>query len=478
MRDRAVIFARGPVVLKPRWHRTGRGNLGRPQPLIHHSDCLVMYIFVEVTLISQSRSHPFVTPHRPMMLGDQHLRVRTELLERGIEILRPTIRVAHYGAAKREQIVQRVSRILCHIQDMRLWQVNQHLGRRFRVQSKLKYESYSIDSAGLHRLLNGIVWCDNRSEPARSPRVVLVKAFIDVPPFSNWQRHSKLILPAPCLCVSADNGFSDDGLQEARWRNELRFSGSHLGLRDHATHAAIVVGVTVGVDYSHDRLAWTMRKIEVESFARCSGCTECVDDDETGHTLHDRHIRLRETADLKNAVSDLKQSVCGVELRLTPKTWIYGRRGLVLKKCPAIWIARVGCCRDESPRGVLEVLSVAKRQLRLDSPVGGCDIRFGGLGLLRLCRINNNRYRHEARRPSCSPPVQENRPGRKMPRNSSCHCSSYIWLRCACLPHGRANRTCSLRFEDEKKGGRERTPRTREALVSGASMWLGRTQSR
>jgi hypothetical protein len=71
-----------------------------------------MYIFVEVTLISQSRSHPFVTPHRPVMLDDYHLRVGTELLERGIEILRPTIRVAHCCAAKREQIVQRVSRIL------------------------------------------------------------------------------------------------------------------------------------------------------------------------------------------------------------------------------------------------------------------------------------------------------------------------------------------------------------------------------
>src|SRR5258708_4219550 len=290
---------------------------------------------------------------------------------------------------------------------MRLRQVNQHLGGCFRIQSKLKYESYSIDSAGLHRLLNGIGWCDNRSEPARSPRVVLAKAFIDVPPFSNWQGHSKLILPAPCLCVSADNGFSDDGFQEARWRNELRFSGSHLGLRDHATHAAIVVGVTVGVDYSHDRLAWAGRKIEVESFARCSGCTECVDDDETGRTLHHRHIRLRETANLINAVGDLKQSVCGVELRLTPKTWIYGRGRLVLKKCVAIWIGRVGCCRDESAHRVLEVLPIAKRQPRLDSPVGGCDTRFCWLGLLRLCRMNNSRYRDEARGHSCSPPVQE-----------------------------------------------------------------------
>src|SRR5258708_32608628 len=114
---------------------------------------------------------------------------------------------------------------------MRLRQVNQHLGRRFRIQRKLKCKSYSIDSAALHQLLNGIVWCDNWSEPAPSPRVVLAKAFIDVPPFSNWQRHSKLILPAPCLCVSADNGFSAPLFQKPRGPVELLVSGSELGLR-------------------------------------------------------------------------------------------------------------------------------------------------------------------------------------------------------------------------------------------------------
>jgi hypothetical protein len=86
-----------------------------------------------------------------------------------------------------------------------------------------------------------------------------------------------------------------------------------------------------------------------------------------------------------NAVGDLKQSVYGAELRLTPKTWVYGRRRLVLKKCVAIWIVRVRCCRDEFTGRVLEVLPIAKRQLRLHSLVGGCDIRFRRLGLLRLC---------------------------------------------------------------------------------------------
>src|SRR6266481_6521647 len=103
MRDRAVIAVRGPVVLKSWRHRKGLSNLGRPHPLAHHSDRLVMDIFVEVTLIGQMRSHPFVTPYGPLVWSDHHLHVGTELLKGDIQILGPTIRVAHSGAARREQ---------------------------------------------------------------------------------------------------------------------------------------------------------------------------------------------------------------------------------------------------------------------------------------------------------------------------------------------------------------------------------------
>lgn len=121
--------------------------------------------------------------------------------------------------------------------------------------------------------------------------------------------------------------------------NDLRFSGSHGGRRDHAACASKVIGVTVGVDYSHDRLARAMREIEVESSARGARCKKSVYDDETGLALHDRHIRLRKTANLTNAESDLKQAAYDIELRLAPKTRIYGWQRFVFKKCPASYFA-------------------------------------------------------------------------------------------------------------------------------------------
>ena len=136
------------------------------------------------------------------------------------------IRVAHDGAAQWDQIVQRVGRVLRNVQNMQLRQIDQHLRRRLRVESKLAYKLHSIDRAGLHRLLNGIVWWDDRSGSRRSARLVLAFAVVDAALFSKRQRRSKLILAAPCTKAYRRNGVCGDGFHEPRWRNDLGFSGS------------------------------------------------------------------------------------------------------------------------------------------------------------------------------------------------------------------------------------------------------------
>ena len=130
--------------------------------------------------------------------------------------------------------------------------------------------------------------------------------------------------------------------------------------------------------YRHDRLAWAMRKIEVETCARRSRCSKCVDDDNTGPTLHDRHVRHREAANLRNAVGNLKQSVYGLELRLTPKT---GFR-----------VGGASCSRNAYRSGLVGLRVIAmnpriasskscgspKRQLRQNSAVGDYNGWLGG----------------------------------------------------------------------------------------------------
>ena len=76
-----------------------------------------MHVLVEITLIGQSRAHALITPHRPRVLIDQHLRVDAELVERGIEMSGPAVRVAHLRASKWQEIVECVTRKLCHIED-------------------------------------------------------------------------------------------------------------------------------------------------------------------------------------------------------------------------------------------------------------------------------------------------------------------------------------------------------------------------
>ena len=68
--------------------------------------------------------------------------------------------------------------------------------------------------------------------------------------------------------------------------------------REQSACATIVIAVTAGVDYSHDRLAWTMRKVEVERFRAAPAVVSVSMTDETGHILNDLYIRLEETANL------------------------------------------------------------------------------------------------------------------------------------------------------------------------------------
>ena len=100
------------------------------------------------------------------------------------------------------------------------------------------------------------------------------------------------------------------------------------------------------------------------------------------------------------AVGDLKQSVRGVELRLTPQAWVDGGRRVVLQEFVAIGIGRVWRRRDETAVGIFKVLTVVERQLRKNGAVRGYNRLFRrhrllGTGLRLTKQV---RWRHAQRR--------------------------------------------------------------------------------
>ena len=125
-------------------------------------------------------------------------------------------------------------------------------------------------------------------------------------------------LSAPRGQVGGEGLLFDKRVHEAGRRDDFRSSSRHVGWRDDSADTAIVVPMAVRVDDAHHGLAWTVRKIQVESHPRGAWCREGVDNDHTRVALDDRHAGYGEAAHLIYAIDHLEQSIRDVELGLTP----------------------------------------------------------------------------------------------------------------------------------------------------------------
>ena len=109
-------------------------------------------------------------------------------------------------------------------------------------------------------------------------------------------------------------------------RDDLHAPGPDIGLVDHPAHAAVVIGVAVGVDDRGDRPPAAVLEIEVEARARRLGRDQRIDDDQAALAFDDGHVGDVEAADLIDPVGDLEEPVVHVETGLTPEAGIHRRR--------------------------------------------------------------------------------------------------------------------------------------------------------
>ena len=120
-------------------------------------------------------------------------------------------------------------------------------------------------------------------------------------------------------------------LHEAVGRDHRDLARLHVGLVDHAAHAAVMVDVAVRVDHRHHRLLRAMREIVRERRARDLGGGQRIDQDQAGVALDHRHVGDVEAAQLIEPVGDLEQAVGQVEPRHAPQAGIdRGRRQLAV----------------------------------------------------------------------------------------------------------------------------------------------------
>ena len=138
--DVAVIAARMPGAVEARRQSDGLGDLGRGQAVVHQADGLVVRELVEIALLADHGVDALPAPHRPVMLAAHRFRLAAPHLQRLAEIFRPGQRVAHVGAAERQQIVEVVRAVFREIQQLVARHKEMHFGRRLGVRRHLEFE--------------------------------------------------------------------------------------------------------------------------------------------------------------------------------------------------------------------------------------------------------------------------------------------------------------------------------------------------
>ena len=176
--DVAVIAARVPGAFEARRQSDRLGDFGRGQPVIHQADGLVVRELVEIALLADHGVDALIAPHRPVMLAAHRLRLAAPHLQRLAEIFRPRQRVAHVGAAERQQIVEIMRAVFGEVQQLVARDVEMHLRRRFAVRRHLEFEFEPVDDAlvaGRHDQIG------RAQQRHRARRHRLAEAAIDLP---------------------------------------------------------------------------------------------------------------------------------------------------------------------------------------------------------------------------------------------------------------------------------------------------------
>ena len=131
MANGAVVTAARPLFFQRfRQFKLG-GDLVVGQPLVCHTQGLVVDVAIHIALAFHQLDDILVAPGRPVVLRNNHFRVRAPALNGGVNVLRPGQRVADFRAAQGVGVVQSMGHVLCGLDHFLLFDVPQHLRRSF-----------------------------------------------------------------------------------------------------------------------------------------------------------------------------------------------------------------------------------------------------------------------------------------------------------------------------------------------------------
>ena len=274
---------------------------------------------IRIAVLAQILADLAIAEPRPAMACDQYIRL-AEHAQRIRQTFGPHFRVAHHGAAWRQDVVLRRVGVFRHVHDLPVGEPHIHFRRRFRARRELKHHVHAVDGQRLARRSDLPRRRDQRGGAGRQPRP---DPRIDETILALRQLGSELVHRAPLHRRPSDHVLAHGCIEETLGRNHLDLAGAHILERYQPRRACEVIRVRVRVDHGHHR---PRPKLFVRQLQRRLGRlvrTERVDDDPARRALHEGDVGEVKPAHLPDGLAHLIEPVPAHQLALPPEAGVH-----------------------------------------------------------------------------------------------------------------------------------------------------------
>ncbi|MNJ38149.1 hypothetical protein D3C77_329900 [compost metagenome] len=136
--DRTVIAAVMPLLAGAVRQLQLLGDFGHGQALVGQVQRLVVDVLEHIALVGNEFDDALLAPHRPMVLSKHNLHLAAIAVDDLVQGLPPVGGVAHLGAAQGIEVVQSVGGVLGSVEQLELWEPDQHFGWRLGARCHLE----------------------------------------------------------------------------------------------------------------------------------------------------------------------------------------------------------------------------------------------------------------------------------------------------------------------------------------------------
>ena len=219
-------------------------------PLIHHPDRLVVQIAVVIALARQPALDLGLPETRPAMARCDCVAAVGVKIDGLVQKACPSMGIAHLRPARGQDIVERAGRNFGGEERFGRRNVNIHFSGSFGRRHHLELQANAIHDPDLTGFAN-VDGRRNQGDIAACD--ALADAAAHLPLRTGGEITAELIIGAPAHRRACHHIFGRCFSEKMLWRDDRDLTSLHIGLINHAAHAAEMVAVAMAIDDGSNR---------------------------------------------------------------------------------------------------------------------------------------------------------------------------------------------------------------------------------